>query len=239
MNNENIFYVYLHRRKTDKKVFYVGKGKESRAYSASDRNNHWHNVKNKHGLIVEIVFDNLSEKEAFQVEVDTILEMKCFGYPLCNMTNGGEGVSGLKQTSEHIAKRVAKNTGRTRPVSAIESTRNSLVGHRLSLASKEKLRIANIPSVVFSIISKTLRSYTTRKRNTSNKNSFKRKDTTDYSIYKFKRDSDNLMFIGTRLGICNKFELNQKDFGKLFYVKGRITSQGWRIIKETNDNNTT
>lgn len=240
MNNENIFYVYLHRRKTDNKVFYVGKGKGRRAFSSSNRNNHWCNTKNKHGLVVEIVFDNLSEEDSFQVEIDTILEFKYFGHPLTNMTNGGEGLSGFKwsedQMNNHSSK---KNIGRTRPVNAIENSRKYLVGHRLSEMTKGKLRTANIASVVFAVISRTLRSYTKKKRNKLVKPSTKYMDKTDYSIYKFKRDSDNLTFTGTRLQICNEFKLNRKDFNKLFHIKGRITSQGWRIIKETNDNNTT
>lgn len=239
MNNENIFYVYLHRRKTDNKVFYVGKGKGNRAYSSSNRNKYWCNTKNKHGLNVEIIFDNLSEKEAFQVEIDTIMELKYFDHPLTNMTEGGEGLSGFKWSEEQMNNHSSKkNIGCSRPLSAIESSRIYLIGHRLSSITKEKLRTANIASVVFANISKTLRSYTTKKRTKLIETNNKFLDKTDYSIYKFKRDSDNLIFIGTRMEICNEFKLNQKDFGKLFYVKGRVTSQGWRIIKEQNDNTT-
>ena len=98
MNYENIFYVYLHRRATDNKVFYVGKGKKKRAWNIYGRNDRWCKTYLKHGLIVEIVFDNLTEYEAFEVEKDTILEMRYFGYPLCNMTDGGEGSNGYKYT---------------------------------------------------------------------------------------------------------------------------------------------
>jgi len=98
--NKNVFYVYLHRRASDNKVFYVGKGKGKRAYSTFGRNDRWNKTAKKHGLIVEIVFDNLEETEAFQVERDTILEMKYFGYPLVNMTNGGDGISGFKHSVE-------------------------------------------------------------------------------------------------------------------------------------------
>ena len=69
----NIFYVYLHRRKTDNKVFYVGKGKNRRAWCTDKRNKHWNNVVDKHGFNVDIVFEGLSEQEAFQIEKDTIL----------------------------------------------------------------------------------------------------------------------------------------------------------------------
>lgn len=84
------FYVYIHRRKTDNKIYYVGKGSGSRAWNFSNRNKFWHNVHNKHGTLVEIVFDNLSEDESLQVEIDTILEFKYFGFNLVNQSSGGE-----------------------------------------------------------------------------------------------------------------------------------------------------
>lgn len=99
---EDKFYVYIHRRLSDGKVFYVGKGCGKRAYefSKNARSIYWHRVKNKYGIVVEILFDNLSEQDAFQVEIDTIKEFKYFGYPLVNTTDGGEGSSGLNFTDE-------------------------------------------------------------------------------------------------------------------------------------------
>lgn len=64
----NIYYVYVHRRLSNGHPFYVGKGKDKRAWDLQGRNSYWTRTKNKHGLLVEIVFDNLSEDEAFQCE---------------------------------------------------------------------------------------------------------------------------------------------------------------------------
>lgn len=99
MNKERVYYVYLHRRLSDNKVFYVGKGKDNRANVISGRNERWVRTYKKHGMIVEIVFDYLSEEEAYEVERDTVLEMKYFGYPLVNMTEGGDGIRGLTLSS--------------------------------------------------------------------------------------------------------------------------------------------
>lgn len=96
----NKFYVYVHRRLTDNKPFYVGKGSGNRAYSTNGRNRYWKSVRDKHGMRVEIVFENLTEEESFQCEIDTILEFKYFGYKLTNATTGGEGASGLKFTDQ-------------------------------------------------------------------------------------------------------------------------------------------
>jgi len=104
MEEKDIYYMYLHRRATDNRVFYVGKGKKNRAWSMSNRNQFWHNIANKHGYKVDIVFDGLSEDEAFQCEKDAILELRYFGCKLANITSGGDGVSGLKMSEEHKKK---------------------------------------------------------------------------------------------------------------------------------------
>lgn len=89
--NNNRFYVYSHSRKTDGKCFYVGKGSGKRYKEKQSRNIHWWNVVNKHGFIWEILFDNLSEMEAFKLESQICIQI---GYEnLCNIReeigNGG------------------------------------------------------------------------------------------------------------------------------------------------------
>lgn len=98
----NKYYVYIHRRLSDDKPFYVGKGSGNRAWDVKgkSRNDYWHRVANKHGFYVDLVFENLTEEEAFDCEVNTILELKYFGYPLTNLSSGGEGNSGLDFTDE-------------------------------------------------------------------------------------------------------------------------------------------
>ena len=83
-------------------------------------------------MTVEIVFDNLSEEDAFQIEKDTILEFRYFGHPLVNHTNGGEGTSGHKQTAETIQKRVAKTTGKKRTAEQRKRLSNSRIGKKFS-----------------------------------------------------------------------------------------------------------
>lgn len=92
------FYVYLHRRKSDGLVFYVGKGKGKRAWVLSDidrKNDHWTKTKNKHGIYVEIVKSGMTEVCAFTLKRILIHQLRKAGMPLTNMTNGGEGVSGF------------------------------------------------------------------------------------------------------------------------------------------------
>jgi len=93
----NKYYIYVHYRESDGLPFYVGKGSGNRAwdFQSKGRNLYWQRVKNKHGIKVEIIFDGLTEEEAFQCERDAILEFNYIGYPLTNLTSGGEGCSGL------------------------------------------------------------------------------------------------------------------------------------------------
>lgn len=98
-----IFCVYLHRKKTNNKVFYVGKGKGVRPYSKSSRNRHWHHIVNKHGYTVEILKDGLTNKESCDLEIRTIKE---YGIEnLANITHGGEGSTG-RPFSDDALKRI-------------------------------------------------------------------------------------------------------------------------------------
>ena len=98
-----MFYVYLHLTEDTNEVFYVGKGKGSRAYKLSGRNKFWHNVVNKHGFVVKIIEENLTEEQSILLEQKLINEYgrRNLGTgKLVNLTDGGEGVSGKIYTDE-------------------------------------------------------------------------------------------------------------------------------------------
>jgi len=103
------FYVYIHK-KPDGTPFYVGKGTGNRAYQFSKRTQ-WHkNIVAKYGknnIIVDIV-NCLNESQAFDLEKIYIKQFKHDGVCLVNLTNGGEGHSGFKQTQQTKDKRAAK-----------------------------------------------------------------------------------------------------------------------------------
>jgi hypothetical protein len=101
---ENCYYVYIHRRKDNNEVFYVGKGKGKRAYSTSGRNKYWRNVYNKAGRTVEIVEKELSEASAFLLEIELIKFYRECNTTLTNITDGGEGCSGVFPNEETRAK---------------------------------------------------------------------------------------------------------------------------------------
>lgn len=215
------FYVYLHRRATDNKPFYVGKGKGQRAWHFCNRNRYWNNVKEKHGVIVEVIFDNLTEEESLQVEKDTILELTYFGYPLTNLTSGGESSTpsletrlkmsasrkGRKMSEESIKKTSDWHRGRKRSQETCQRISNALKGKKVP--RERAIRSGLSRTGVLSVIA-------------------------DKTIYSFRHENGT-QFTGTRLEICEKFGLNRKLISKLFYTKPRKTSQGWSLLGEIND----
>lgn len=99
-----MFYVYVHRRTDTNKVFYVGKGKRDRATS-KQRNQYWKRIVALHGYTIEIVVDGMPENKAHQLEVELI---SFYGKEkLANLTDGGEGRSGSKQ-SDSTKKKISQ-----------------------------------------------------------------------------------------------------------------------------------
>ena len=113
------FYVYAHYRLDTMEPFYIGKGKDGRKDILS-RNTIHDNISKKHGHAVVILYDNLTEEEAFFYERETIedlvfnegYEIHCkncgeftgkFSY-LTNFSFGGEGTSGYNYSEESKKK---------------------------------------------------------------------------------------------------------------------------------------
>jgi predicted GIY-YIG superfamily endonuclease len=68
----NNYYVYLHKTK-EGIPFYVGKGKNKRAYSYTNRSENWNDYVNKIGdYDIEIYKNNLSENDALELEKNLI-----------------------------------------------------------------------------------------------------------------------------------------------------------------------
>ena len=103
----NRFYVYEHLRADSGAVFYVGKGAGKRCYvrGKGNRSPFWQSVVEKAGgFSVRIVAKNLPEDLAFFIEIERIAQLRSMGVRLCNLTDGGDGVSGWVRTPEWKAK---------------------------------------------------------------------------------------------------------------------------------------
>jgi hypothetical protein len=136
------FYTYLHYKMDDKVIFYVGKGQNRRAFDTACRNNFWNNTVNKHGFGVQILAYWETEKEAFDHEK---LLISCFkedmNLKLCNLTNGGEGVSGFKRSASSNLL-VSKHSRSGHPdVRALISKQVNLSQLRPEVVEKLKSRV--------------------------------------------------------------------------------------------------
>jgi hypothetical protein len=136
------FYVYLHRKASNGEVFYVGKGKNRRAWSMNGRTEYWHRVVNKHGLVVEIVLFGLQEWYAFELETDLIAlyGRKDLGEGcLINMADGGEGASGTRRSVETRTRMSKAKKGVVFSDEHRKNLSNANTGKVLSESTKSKM----------------------------------------------------------------------------------------------------
>lgn len=132
-----MYYIYSYLRE-DYSPYYIGKGKNKRAYVKG--RNEVRPPKDKSR--VRILKDNLTEQEAFEVEKLYIL---MFGRKdnrtgiLRNKTDGGDGVSGRVDSEETRRKKSISLTGRKVSQATCEKLRQNALGKTLSPESRMKL----------------------------------------------------------------------------------------------------
>lgn len=79
------------------------------------RNKYWNKIVAKYGKpTVQILADWKTEAEAFDHEKFLIACFRDMGYELANLTDGGDGTSGYKQTPEHREKNRLASLGNKR-----------------------------------------------------------------------------------------------------------------------------
>ena len=90
----NKYYVYEWYNVDTDEVFYIGKGANNRYSQITGRNKFFTDYYNTHKCKSRIIKKDLSEKDAFELEIETIKWYKeNTEYRLTNQTEGGEGRS--------------------------------------------------------------------------------------------------------------------------------------------------
>lgn len=112
----NIFYTYIHK-KPNGEIFYVGKGKNKRAWSKHSRSKFWSQTVKKYGYFVEVVADRLSEEQAFELEefIISYCKSRSDGGTLVNLTTVAEGISGYRHTEETKKILAGHSKGKNNP----------------------------------------------------------------------------------------------------------------------------
>lgn len=141
-------YVYIHKRATDGKIFYVGKGSKNRLKSNQQRNKWWHNVVNKHGFNAEIIQEFDNEDLAFSYEKELIEILIKNNETLVNIKDGGKGGKGFSHSNE--AKEKISEAGRNRiwKQESKDKISKTLTGSTFSRKRKRKFPSNNRKTVV-------------------------------------------------------------------------------------------
>lgn len=84
------YYIYGHYTADTDELFYIGKGTKKRAWSTK-RTRKWKNKVKKHGLVVKLLHEHLTEEDALAKEVELIAEARSHGINLVNVLPGGDG----------------------------------------------------------------------------------------------------------------------------------------------------
>ena len=147
-----LFYVYEHWRPDKDICFYVGKGKDDRAYYFNRTYNRRYNsiVRKlaKLGLCVEvrIVKGGLSEIDAFILEIERIAFWRSINVMLTNKTNGGDGASGRRYSQKTLQKMSQSQKGRRKSSEHRAKLSAANMGKTHSLETRQKMseqRIGN------------------------------------------------------------------------------------------------
>lgn len=138
------FYTYIHIRNDIGEVFYVGKGTGRRAF-ALGRNPYWNSIVAKHGHTVHIVAYFANETDAFEHEKEMIAELREAGFNLANMTDGGEGISGLAPEAREKIR--AKSIKRMENPAVREHLSRINMGHAVSEETRAKIGKAGLGRV--------------------------------------------------------------------------------------------
>lgn len=136
---QNKYYVYSHLNSKGE-VFYIGKGKDKRAWNKAGRSEAW-KVCAKNGFSVDILACQLSESDSFLIERKHIARLK---NQLCNVTSGGQGISGMihsDATKEKISRSNSKaHIGVKLSAEHVEARASAQRGKPKSETMKAKLR---------------------------------------------------------------------------------------------------
>jgi hypothetical protein len=143
--SKKVFYLYLDKT-DDGNTFYVGKGLYGRVFDGKPRNNYWVRVAAKHGMNREIVLATKDEKFALDMEMALINQYGTYvadpennGKWACNLTKGGEGLSGLKFSDEHKEKLAASHRGNKSYLFGIKKENHPKFGKPISEETRSKI----------------------------------------------------------------------------------------------------
>lgn len=135
------YYCYIHKRK-DGTPFYVGKGTYKRAMRLDPYlRNKWHKhiveKEGKENILIELI-PAKSEEDAFKLEIEYIEKYRQL-YQLCNIVDGGSGVSGLKHIVSEETKQKMSIAAQGKKHSEESKRKMSEIHKNISNETRQKM----------------------------------------------------------------------------------------------------
>lgn len=233
------FYVYIHRRETDGSVFYVGKGRDRRAWDMTNRNGDWKQEARAHGCSVFIIRDGMSEACALTLEG---IGISIIGLSnLANQRKSHRGANSGWSHSEDAKKKIREaGMGRKKSPEAIAKTRAAHLGVKRSPEVCERHRIAaqnrkrrgphseeTRAKIAASHIGLKPSAATLEKMRNAVRTSGANHPSYDKTVRQFIH-SDGRYFSGTRAEFIARFNINDSCASSLITGRRR-TVKGWKL----------
>lgn len=139
MNTERKYYVYRYNIVETKEIFYIGKGCGNRykQLGLHNRGKFFMDMYNSHNCEVTILWNNMTEEEAFRLEKTLIAYYRQYtDNRLANVCDGGGGCSGHRWSEEEKRQIGLRGMGKNNPN----------YGNRWSDAQKKSLSEHHIAS---------------------------------------------------------------------------------------------
>ena len=139
----------------DGRIRYIGKTSSSLKERLLDHLSHarrgckdrkccWIRFLFKQGFIPKIQLIGEVDGNGIREEIAWIAYFRAEGIDLVNGTAGGEGVVGYKYSDEERRQMSIARCGRKQSAEAIENHRIAMMGHKVSEATRMKIRMANV-----------------------------------------------------------------------------------------------
>jgi hypothetical protein len=143
-------YVYRHIRLDKNEPFYIGIGNDKdykRAHEkyACRRSKFWKKIADKTEYIVEILFDDIDFEFAKQKEIEFI---KLYGRknlgtgPLCNLTDGGDGLANIVFTEQHRKRLSESLKGKTHSIERRQKNREAKLKNPIFFTEEIRRKIS-------------------------------------------------------------------------------------------------
>lgn len=147
-------YLYAHIRLDTNEIFYIGIGSDAkyvRSKTNSSRNSDWHRIVDKYGFKPVVLIDGVSKEVACDLEREFISyygRLDLGNGSLVNLTNGGNGICGIKRSDETRIKISNSHKGKRATEEVRKKMSASHKGKKISDEHRAKISLSQSKRVI-------------------------------------------------------------------------------------------